>query len=56
MFCIVLDILYDAQPGTIQSAGCVLLDINLVKPRRIEFQVQNLALNLALPVGYRYTQ
>ncbi len=38
MYCIVLDILYDAQPGTIQSAGCMLLDINLLKPSILEFQ------------------
>ena len=52
MYCIVLDILYDAQPGTIQSAGCVRLDINLLKPSRIKFRDQDLAPKLALPVGH----
>jgi hypothetical protein len=55
MYCIVLDIfkLYDAQASTIQTAGCVHLDINLLKPSRLEFQDQDLASNLALPVGHR---
>ena len=52
-YCVALDILYDAQPSTIQTAGCELLDINLLKPSRLEFQDQDLAPNLALPVGHR---
>ena len=50
--CIILDILHDAQAGTIQSAGCVRLDINLLKPSRLEFQDQDLAPSLALPLGH----
>ncbi len=50
---IVLGIFYDAQASTIQSAGCVCLDINLLKPSRLEFQDQDLAPNLALHVGHR---
>ncbi len=53
MYCIVLDLLYDAQASTIQTAGCVRLDINLLKPSRLEFQDQDLPPNLALPVGHR---
>jgi hypothetical protein len=56
MYCIVLDILYDAQASTIQTAGCVRFDINLLKPSRLQFQEQDLAPNgpnLALPVGHR---
>jgi hypothetical protein len=53
VYCIVLVILYNAQASTIQTAGCVCLDINLLKPSRLEFQDQDLAPNLALPVGHR---
>ena len=40
MYCIVLDILYDAQAGTIQSAGCVLLDINILKPNVVVYTIK----------------
>jgi hypothetical protein len=39
MYCIVLDILYDAQASTIQTADCVRLDIKLLKPSRLEFHI-----------------
>ncbi len=55
MYCIVLDISYDAQAGTVQLAGCVRLDINFFKPSKIEFQDQDLAPKVALPVGHRST-
>ena len=42
-----------AQAGTIQSAGCVRLDINLLKPSRLEFPDQEHTPKLALPVGHR---
>ena len=48
-----LDIMYVAQAGTIQSAGCVRLDINLLKPSRLEFQDQDIAPDVALPLGHR---
>jgi hypothetical protein len=47
MYCIVLDILLDGHAGTIQSAGCVRLDINLLKPSRLELQDQAITLNMA---------
>ena len=55
MYCITLDTLHDAQAGTIQSAGCVRLDTNLLKPSRLEFQDpgQDLAPKLALPLEHR---
>jgi hypothetical protein len=49
----VLDMLYGAQAGTLQSAGCVRLDINVLKPSRLEFPDQHHTPDLALPVGYR---
>ena len=51
--CMYLDIMYVAQAGTIQSAGCVRLDINLLKPSRLEFQDQDIAPDVALPLGHR---
>ena len=45
--------MYVAQAGTIQSAGCVRLDINLLKPSRLEFQDQDIAPDVALPLGHR---
>ncbi len=42
-----LDILLDAQAATIRSAGCVRLDINLLKPSRLELQDQVLTPNMA---------
>ena len=49
MYCFVLDILVllDAQAGTIQSAGCVRLDVNLLKPSRLELQDEDLSPNMA---------
>ena len=47
MYCFVLDILLDGQAGTIQSAGCVRLDINLLKPSRLELQDEDLSPNMA---------
>ena len=49
MYCFVLDILVllDAQAGTIQSAGCVRLDVNLLKPSRLELQDEDLTPNMA---------
>jgi hypothetical protein len=52
MFYLILDILYDAQADTIQSSGCVRLDINLLKPSRLDFQDQDLTPYLTLPVGH----
>jgi hypothetical protein len=47
MYCFVLDILLDGQAGTIQSAGCVRLDVNLLKPSRLELQDEDLSPNMA---------
>jgi hypothetical protein len=44
--------LYGAQAATLQSAGCVRLDINLLKPSRLEFPDQEHTPKLALPVGH----
>jgi hypothetical protein len=52
MFYLIPDILYHAQADTRQSSGCVRLDINLLKPSRLNFQDQDLAPNLTLPVGH----
>jgi hypothetical protein len=44
--------LYGAQAATLQSAGCVRLDINLLKPSRLEFPDQEHTPKLALPDGH----
>ena len=43
------------QANSKNSAGCVLLDINLLKPIRIEF-VQDPSPSLSLPDGHRTTK
>jgi hypothetical protein len=53
MYCVVLDKMCDVQAHTIQSAGTVRLDINLLKPLRLEFPAQPLATQLSLPVVHR---
>jgi hypothetical protein len=47
LYCISFDIWLNVQAGTIQSAGCVRLDVNLLKPSRLELQDQDLAPNMA---------
>ncbi len=53
MYCVVLDKMCDVQAHSIQSAGTVRLDINLLKPLRLEFPVQALATQLPLPAVHR---
>ncbi len=50
MFRVVLDRMCDIQAHSIQSAGSVRLDINLLKPSRLEFPAEALATQLPLPV------
>ncbi len=47
-----LDIPCNVQANTKQSTGCVRLDINLLKPSRIELQGQGPAPAVALPSGH----
>ena len=47
-----LDIPCNVQANTKQSTGCVRLDINLLKPSRIELQGQDPAPTVALPSGH----
>jgi hypothetical protein len=42
-----------SKSATLQSAGCVRLDINLLEPSRLEFPDQEYTPKLALPVGHR---
>jgi hypothetical protein len=48
----VINIIFDVQANTKQSTGCVHLNINLLKPSRIEFQEPVPAPPLALPHGH----
>ncbi len=50
MYCAVRDKMCDVQAHSIQFAGSVLLESNLLKPIRLEFPAQNLATQLPLPV------
>ena len=50
MYYLVLDILCDYQANSMQSAGCVRHDINLLKPIRLKFSVDALAPSLPLPL------
>ncbi len=49
MYCVLLDKMCNVQAHTIQSAGTVRLDINLLKPLRLEFPAQALATQSPLP-------
>ncbi len=53
MYCLVRGKMCDVQAHSIQSAGCVRLDINLIKPSRLEFPADALAPKLHLPVVHR---
>ena len=53
MYCVLLDKMCNVQAHTKQSAGTVRLDINLLKPSRLEFPAQALATPLPLPAVHR---
>jgi hypothetical protein len=48
----ILDIVCNLQANSKQSTGCVRLDINLLKPSRIELQGQDPAPTMALHYGH----
>ncbi len=56
MYCVLLDKMCNVQAHTKQSAGTVRLDINLLKPSRLEFPAQALATPLPLPAVHRGLQ
>ncbi len=53
MFFLALDKMYDVQANSMQSAGCVHLDINVLKPSRLKFPADAWAPILPLPVVHR---